>query len=88
MNRRNFLLTTGTFLAAATVPGIPVLAEPFPSYGRTILQINRGWRFKANKVSGAEAVDFDDSSFEPIVVPHTNVLLPWHSFDDKDYEFI
>ena len=22
------------------------------------------------------------------MVPHTNVKLPWHSFDDKDYEFV
>ncbi len=29
-----------------------------------------------------------DSSFEPVVVPHTNIALPWHSFDDKSYEFV
>ncbi len=23
-----------------------------------------------------------------IVIPHTNVELPWHSFDEKDYAFI
>jgi beta-galactosidase len=23
-----------------------------------------------------------------VVVPHTNIKLPWHSFDDKDYEFV
>jgi len=28
------------------------------------------------------------SSFEQIVVPHTNISLPWHSFDDKAYEFV
>ena len=22
------------------------------------------------------------------MIPHTNVQLPWHNFDDKDYEFI
>ena len=23
-----------------------------------------------------------------VVIPHTNVRLPWHNFDDKDYEFV
>jgi len=32
--------------------------------------------------------DFDDSGFEPVVVPHTNVRLPWHGFDEKQYEFV
>jgi beta-galactosidase len=31
---------------------------------------------------------FDDSSFDLVVVPHTNVRLPWHGFDEKQYEFV
>ena len=23
-----------------------------------------------------------------MVVPHTNIMLPWHSFDEKSYEII
>ncbi len=53
-----------------------------------VLPINRGWRYKAAQVAGAEAPGFDDSSFERVVVPHTNVRLPWHNFDDRLYEFI
>src|SRR6202042_2771229 len=26
--------------------------------------------------------------FDQVVIPHTNIKLPWHSFDDKAYEFI
>ena len=37
---------------------------------------------------GAEAAGFDDSGFERVTLPHTNVELPWHSFDDKSYEFV
>ncbi len=40
------------------------------------------------KVEGAQAPEFDDSGFERVVIPHTNVRLPWHNFDDKDYEFV
>jgi beta-galactosidase len=50
--------------------------------------MNRGWRYQPSKVAGAEAVAFNDSAFQRVVVPHTNVMLPWHNFDDKTYEFV
>src|SRR5258707_5202150 len=53
-----------------------------------ILPINRNWRFNKSIVEGAHAREFDDSSFERVVIPHTNARLPWHSFDDKTYEFV
>jgi beta-galactosidase len=53
-----------------------------------ILPINRGWRYSPKTSSEGHAPGFDDSSFTRVVVPHTNVRLPWHSFDDKTYEFI
>ena len=34
------------------------------------------------------AMAHPSSSFDAVVIPHTNIALPWHSFDDKDYEFI
>jgi beta-galactosidase len=88
MDRRAFLQRTGTLLAAATLPGVPAFSQESSAYGRTVLPINRGWRYHPSKVAGAEAPDFDDSSFDAVVIPHTNINLPWHSFDDKDYEFI
>jgi beta-galactosidase len=87
MDRRDFLKTTSTVLAGAALPSVALAAEK-PAHGREILPINRGWRYHPSKVKGAESPTFDDASFERIVVPHTNISLPWHSFDDKDYEFI
>jgi beta-galactosidase len=87
MLRRDFIKTTGAAAAAATLPGIALAAEP-AAQGRTILPINRGWRFSPSKIAGAEAVKFDDTKFERVVIPHTNVKLPWHNFDDRTYEFI
>ncbi|NYF78970.1 glycoside hydrolase family 2 TIM barrel-domain containing protein [Granulicella arctica] len=87
MHRRDFLKTTSTVLAGAALPSVALAAEE-PVHGREILPINRGWRYHPSKVEGAEDPSFDDSTFERIVVPHTNITLPWHSFDDKDYEFI
>jgi beta-galactosidase len=56
--------------------------------GRRVLAMNRNWRFSRTAVAGARLREFDDSKFERVVIPHTNTRLPWHSFDDKDYEFV
>jgi beta-galactosidase len=93
MDRRNFLRTTGAVLAGATLTKT-ALADLSPSSagsspgGRTILPINRNWRYNPSFVQGAHEKTFDDSSFANVIVPHTNIKLPWHSFDDKSYEFV
>jgi beta-galactosidase len=93
MDRRNFLRTTGTVIAGATLSRGALTDNPQQSGDssagqRLILPINRNWRYKRSYVEGAHEKNFDDSAFERVVVPHTNVKLPWHSFDDKDYEFV
>jgi beta-galactosidase len=50
--------------------------------------MNQNWRYYPAKIDAASAPGFDDSAFTRIVIPHTNVRLPWHNFDDKDYEFV
>ena len=91
MDRRNFLKTTGTFIAGATIAR-SAFASARPEsnlpQGRLILPINRNWRYSPSVVEGSHGRDFDDSGFERVVVPHTNVRLPWHSFDEKSYEFV
>src|SRR5439155_3647646 len=67
---------------------MPALSSEPLAAGRVSIPINRGWRYSPGKVEGAETFDFDDSAFEQVVIPHINVLLPWHSFDDKTYEFV
>jgi len=87
MDRRHFLKTTGTLIAGATlVPS--AFAEPETSEGRLVLPMNRSWLYSRTVVEGAHRKDFDDSGYEKVVVPHTNVRLPWHSFDEKSYEFV
>ena len=93
MDRRDFLKTTGSFLAGATVAsGLPAAgysAEPAPTaMGRMVLPINRNWRYSPTATPAAHARDFDDSHFARVTVPHTNVREPWHSFDEKSYEFV
>jgi beta-galactosidase len=50
--------------------------------------MNRKWRYSRPFVEGGHARDLDDSGFERVVIPHTNVPLPWHGFDEKTYEFV
>jgi beta-galactosidase len=88
MDRREFLKTTSTVLAATVLPTSTMFAADSIVPGRVVLPLSRRWRYHPSKVAGAETVNFDDSAFESVVVPHTNIRLPWHSFDDKEYEFV
>jgi beta-galactosidase len=88
MIRRDFIKTAGAVLASTALSVSHLKADEPDLRGRSILSINRNWRYHPAKVAGAESPDFDDAKFERVVIPHTNVELPWHSFDDKDYEFI
>lgn len=91
MDRRDFLKTTGTLIASAAVAPrgsvYAAAAEP-AAKGRVVLPINRRWRYSATVPQGAHERDFDDSKFARVTVPHTNIRLPWHGFDDKAYEFV
>jgi len=93
MDRRDFLKTTSTVIAGATLApgalaGHPALPGDSDAEGRMVLPINRNWRYNKSFVEGAHGREFDDSAFERVVIPHTNVRLPWHSFDDQTYEFV
>jgi beta-galactosidase len=92
MDRRDFLKTTSTVIAGATLaPGALAGSSAggeSVSDGRMLFPINRNWRFNKSFVEGAHGREFNDSAFERVVIPHTNVRLPWHSFDDKEYEFV
>ena len=90
MNRRDFLKNSTT-LAAATSVAATAVAQAAPRTtrgGRTLLPINRGWRYSPKNPKGGTARVFDDAHFDKIVLPHTNVVLPWHSFTEDAYTFI
>ncbi|HEY3939569.1 MAG TPA: glycoside hydrolase family 2 TIM barrel-domain containing protein [Bryobacteraceae bacterium] len=50
--------------------------------------MNRNWLYGGRAMAGATAPDFNDEGFARVTLPHANVMLPWHSFDDHAYEFI
>jgi beta-galactosidase len=91
MDRRNFLKTTGTLIAGATVaPGLPNgYGEAATSAsGRMTLPINRRWRYSSTAAPAALEREFDDTGFAQVTLPHANLRVPWHSFDEKSYEFV
>jgi len=83
LNRRAFL--AGSAIAAATARAQSV--RPAVPMCRTY-SLNRNWLFRRSAVPGADSPGFDESGFRRVTLPHSNIELPWHSFDDKDYEFV
>ena len=88
LNRHDVLRTSGTLMAQLALPRLASAAPAEPVYGRAILPIDRGWRYSPSRVGGAESPSFDDSGLERVVIPHTNISQPWHSFSEKDYTFV
>ena len=89
LDRREFLKQSGTILGSAALApyalaGTNAQSNP-SSAGRLVLPMNRNWRYSRSVVQGGHDKDFNDSSFDRIAIPHTNVKLPWHGFDEKTY---
>ena len=51
---------------------------------RTRLLFNDDWLFLPAEVGS----DRPDSDFESVTLPHTNIILPHHNFDNRDYQFV
>jgi beta-galactosidase len=93
MDRRKFIKQTGTLLAGAALapyalPKNTAQSSISSGGGRLVFPMNRKWRYSRTPVESGHSPDFDDSGFEQVVIPHSNVPLPWHGFDDKTYEFV
>src|SRR5215510_13966189 len=89
MDRRTFLQQTGTLIASAALTPYALSDNTDGNAaGRLILPINRKWRYSRTVVEGGHDKNFDDSKFDQVVIPHTNIPLPWHGFDEKSYEFV
>jgi len=90
-DRRRFLQRAGNGLA-----GLALLRK-FSARGEAqttgtvqprIYPFNHNWLYREQAQANATATAFNDSAFKRVTIPHTNKLLPWHGFDDKEYEFV
>jgi beta-galactosidase len=91
LNRRSFIKTTGVGIAGLTLlPELSsdVLAQTNASSQRRIFPLNHNWLFSDKTAANGHSASFDDRKFVRVTIPHTNKMLPWHGFDDKDYQFV
>ena len=76
---------------------LPVLAQaqmetsvagfiPLSGSGRIVYNFNPGWRFHRGDIKGAEAVRFDDTSWQVVSAPHTVELMPAEASGCRNYQ--
>ncbi len=51
---------------------------------RSIIPFNSDWLFTPADVQAT----VPDSQFEAVTLPHTNKILPYHNFDNMEYQFV
>ncbi len=94
MDRRKFLETSSALIAGAALSRTSLAdtlgfeSEARNSAVRLVLPINQNWRFSPRVLDGFQTREFDDSGFKQVTIPHSNKRLPWHSFDEKSYQFV
>ncbi len=86
IDRRTFVL--GASAAASALAAQPGQSAVTTSAGRTIYELNRKWLFGGKTQPGVLTRDFADSKWEQVTLPHSNVVLPWHSFEEKNFQFV
>jgi beta-galactosidase len=51
---------------------------------RATYAFNQDWRYLNREVDAT----VPESDFESVTIPHSNIVLPYHNFDDVEYQFI
>src|SRR5436190_12672066 len=91
LDRRNFLKGSGAGLTGlALLPYLdsPAKAQTEAQSVRRTYAFNHNWLFSEKNLPNATRSVFNDATFKRVTIPHTNKMLPWHGFDDKEYEFV
>lgn len=91
INRRSFIKTGSAGLAGLTIAHqlrFESQAQGANDSLRRVFPLNQRWLYSEKVVPGAIRLEFDDSRFTRVTIPHTNKMLPWHGFDDKDFQFV
>lgn len=90
LNRRSFIKTSSGAVAGLTLfPHVKTLnAQGYGASKRIVFPLNQRWLYSDRALPNGTSATFNDRSLQRVTIPHTNKLLPWHGFDDKDYQFI
>src|SRR5262245_24487345 len=51
---------------------------------RSIVPFNDDWLYAPSDLPNSAT----DNQFTPVTLPHTNIVLPYHNFDNYEYQFI
>ena len=86
IDRRSFVKSSSVGLVGMSL--FPLETKAQAQEGRRVYPLYRKWLFSEKNVAGGTALRFDDTRFTRVTIPHTNKMLPWHGFDDKDYQFV
>lgn len=92
IGRRKFLEATGAGVAGVTLLSqfskVTLAMPAANSSQRRVFPLNHKWLYSEKNIPGGTSPRFNDAGFTRVTIPHTNKLLPWHGFDDKDYQFV
>src|SRR3989440_12866359 len=91
LNRRRFIQTSSVgLIGLASVSKLTSFtpAQSASVSSRRVYPLNHNWLFSEKNLPNATQPRFNDVAFKRVTIPHTNKMLPWHGFDDKEYEFV
>ena len=88
IDRRSFVKSSSAGLLGLTLLPTRIQGAQRPVAPRRVYPLNTRWLFSEKNLTNGANPRFDDSRFARVTIPHTNKMLPWHGFDDKDYQFV
>lgn len=97
MNKRPFIILSALLLFSTWITGTHATESyrpetsiagfiPLSGSGRQVYNFNAGWRFHKGDMRGAEAIDFDDRSWQVVSTPHTVELMPAEASGCRNYQ--
>jgi beta-galactosidase len=77
---------------AAAVPLLSLIGSHAPTQGERpanlTFPLNANWLFGGQYAAGSESVFYDDSSFEPVALPHSVTGLSWRDWNPNAWQQI
>lgn len=81
------LIISGIGVSAATLPRFSSAGfYPLENSGRQVSNFNVGWRFHKGVMPQAEAIDFNDSQWPVVSLPHSVQLVPAAASGSRNYQ--